>query len=475
MTKIFRALPGSSAAALRLLLVVAVVVVVEPPSSARPAALPQLEDLNVLLIVIDTLGAEHLEPWNERIEHAPNIHRLAKTGVVFRRAYAPAPWTQPSVASLFTSQMPSRHGLIRIGTKLHEEQKTLAEELQERGFQTGAVVSHRLLDPRYGFDQGFESFDTGPVPASGHSAITSDKVTSAALKWITDRNRDAPFFMFVHYFDPHYIYRHHPEFDRTSDYDGPIRSGAKISRLRASRDELTEEDIRFLIGLYHEEIAYTDREIGRLLDHVEAHITSRPTLVVLTSDHGEEFMRHGWIGHTRTLYEELIRVPLVVSLPGILSPRRIDAPVSLVDVPATLFSMLSNPPDSRHQDGLALLPYLTGKGRKPERTEVFAEVSYETPGQADKTAFKTSLIGRDFKLIHDLPTDTFELYSVRSDPLELSPLADSQPVLPGLRERLLQWEETRAAGQSDTEDVPLDQEEIERLRSLGYVGGASGP
>ncbi|MEM7200825.1 MAG: sulfatase [Planctomycetota bacterium] len=434
---------------------------------------PKLDDLNVLVVVIDTFGAEHAGAFmNPEHAHTPHLDALAARSVVFRRAYAPAPWTQPSVASLFTGNMPSRHGALQMTDTLRESQVTLAEALKSRGFATGAVISNFILRPRFGYARGFDSFQTRPAAAS-RSGITSGRVTNRAIDWI-DRHADARFLMYAHYFDPHFAYVHHAEYDRTSDYGGPLEPSMPIGKLRAQRDELTRADLDYLIGLHHEEIAFTDAQVGRLLAHLRDRDLEENTLVIVTSDHGEEFMRHGWLGHTRTLYEELLHVPMIISLPGTFAPRTVDDPVSLIDILPTLLA-LSPTQDDAGLDGYSLLPYLDGTGAPAAGRAMLGEVSAVPVGKDrfahERVAFKTSLLAGSLKVIHDLTNDSWELYDLAQDPEELKDLAESgHPALDGLRENLLAWEEVRAPeGEDGGTPSALTAEELERLRQLGYA------
>ena len=344
-------------------------------------------------------------------------------------------------------------------------------QLSARGFDTAAIVSNDLLLPHFGFGRGFDVFRV--ASNDDPTALTSAQVTQRALRWLTSRRSEDPFFLFVHYFDPHYAYRHHPAYDRTSGYSGTLRPDMDIWELRAHRDALTADDVDYLVGLHREEIAHTDAAVGRLLDAVDAKAAERSTLVIVTADHGEEFLRHGWLGHTRTLYEELLRVPLVIRLPGTPGGRAVDAPVSLVDFVPTLLA-LSRDPSAPVGSGRSLLPFLRGDAALPEAEHpVFAEVSFiyepelEPPEAEEKTAHKTAVIQGSGKLIHDLPTGTFEYYDVKSDPDELAPLDPDAPGAQRLRGRLSTWERTRTTDAPAAPVVPIDAAERQRLRALG--------
>ena len=414
------------------------------PGCGTPAEAPP----NVLLVVVDTLGASHLGSYGAEVDggdepYTPHTDRLAESGVRFERAYSAAPWTQPSVASLFTSQMPSRHGLTSLRGTLDDEADTLAERFEAAGYSTHAIVSHFLLGEEYGFRQGFGALDATSV--TGHAGSSSRAVTDRALEWL-DAHPGGPFFLFVHYFDPHFLYQDRRGFDYTGGYAGPLDAEMSIRELREKRDEMSAEDVAYLVALYREEIAVTDREIGRLLERVEAG--GSETVVVLTSDHGEEFMEHGWIGHTRALWDEHIHVPLLVSFPGVVAPRVVVTPVSLLDLAPTLAELAGIEPGADWR-GLSLAPLLLGREQTLPARSLFAEVDYAPPGKsakaAEKSADQTALISGGFKLIHDRKHGRFSLYDWRRDPDEQHDLWGADPERDErLRQEILEWERSRA-------------------------------
>ena len=440
------------------------------PDPSHDLAAPA--DLNVVVILLDTVGAEHVGAFGADTDHTPRIDRLADEGVRFPRAYSPAPWTPPAVASLFTAKMPFGHGLMSVHDTLASEQTTLAERLSERGFVTAGFITHFAIRNDLGFGQGFDTYDDSAV--GGHAAITSDRVTDAALDWLSDHAADR-FFLFVHYFDAHYRYHHHPQFDLTSSYAGSLEPATDIWKLRERRFELTRADLDYLVGLHREEIAFADHHIGRLVDRIAALGLDERTLVVLAADHGEEFMRHGWIGHTRTLYEELLHIPFLIRLPGTIEPATVDAPVSLIDVMPTVLELVGASAEETVQ-GRSLVPLLLGEAAPGERT-TYGEVTFSVSEGAknrfwEKTAYKTAVRSGRHKLIHDLLTEQWELYDLEADPEELVDLAGGgHPAEERLSRALRDWELARDEALSDRGETPreISPEERERLRSLGYL------
>ncbi|MBD3220970.1 sulfatase-like hydrolase/transferase [bacterium] len=430
-------------------------------------------DHSVLLIVIDTVGARYLGAHTPGLGNSPTIDRLAREGVHFTRCSSVAPWTQPVVASLITSRMPSEHGVRHIFDTLDREHTTLAEHLKRRGLRTGGVISHFVIGDELGYGQGFDTYDDEPV--GDHRSITSAEVTDHAIAAL-ERFGDAPYFLFVHYFDPHWYFNHHPQFDETSGYDGDLLPGMDIADLRAMRDELDAEDVAYLEGLYREEIAFTDHHVGRLLARLEELGRRDDTVVVLTADHGEEFMQHGWIGHTATLYEELIHVPLIVHAPGRYEARRIDERVSILDIMPTVLDLQGLAPDPGWR-GVSLAPALRGEAIPPDRT-LLAEVSYISPqgwpsGDGEvKRYYKTAAIEGDHKLVHDLVDGSWEFYHLATDPLEQDDLWNpDDPVQRALLEKLHAWQVDHTAGWTDElrEELTIGEDAARRLRALGYV------
>jgi arylsulfatase A-like enzyme len=428
------------------------------------------EPPNVLLVVLDTVAAEHVGWEIPELGHTPNLDRLAREGVVFQRAFSSAPWTQPSVASLFTSRMPSSHGVLRLRQVLPPRQITLAERMEAEGYDTAGFVTHDLLRRGFGYAQGFRHWDERNI--GGHEGITSREVTDAAISWLGTRESNAPFFLFVHYFDPHFVYQHHAAHDLTAGYAGPLRPGMDIWKLRNMRDRLTPADIAYLVGLYREEIAFTDQHLGRLLDSLRSLGLEQRTLVVLVADHGEEFMQRGWIGHTRTLHDELLRVPLVLRWPGALAPRTESTPVSILDVAPTLLELAGVEADPE-AEGISLAPYLGADAPPIPPHDVHAEVSFVAPAidtRSEQTVFQTALIRGDLKIVHDLVTGHFRLYDRASDPGERADRFDAHPQAEELRDALRTWEAARG-GDGGPAPVQLEptEAELERLRALGYV------
>jgi choline-sulfatase len=437
------------------------------------AAVSSLEVKNVVLIVVDTLRADRVGVYGSRRDTTPALDRLAAEGIRFERAYATAPWTVPSIASIFTGLYPSGHGARGTDHALPAEIDTLAEILAADGFRTAGIISHLIISSARRFAQGFEKYDLQEARL-GDEYVSTAGVTARAVERLEEfAAADRPFFLFVHYFDPHYRYVNHPEVDFAPDRVGRVRGAHPIWELRKMDPPLTPAEVDFLEALYDEEVRHTDAGIGRLLAKLEELDMSGNTAVVATADHGEEFLERGWLGHTRTLYEELIRVPLIMRIPG-RAPAVVREPVSLVSIAPTLLELLGIGQSKLRFDGESLLSRLGGDA-PPAGRPVLAEVDYEEALNAAKSAFKKAIVDGRWKLIRDDRSGTVELYDLDADPGERNDLSAARPEISRRLVALLDQHRDRAvAAEESAERRTLSPAEIEQLRVLGYVSPEEG-
>lgn len=431
---------------------------------------------NILLIVIDTLGAKHVGCYNPALRHTPRIDALAAQGVRFERFYATSSWTKPTIASIFTSRMPALHGVIGPKKRLGKELNTAAELLEQAGYSTMGVVSHFFLGGNSGFEQGFHEYDQVNDRKRIHHTITSNLVSDRAIDWLTKAAQSGsakPFFMFLHYFDPHFRYQHHPDYDLTTGYQGSLKPNMSMKALLARLPRFTSEDWGYLVGLYHEEIAFTDAQIGRVFDHIETLGLKNNTLVLLTADHGEEFGEHRSLGHTRTLYDELIHVPLIISWPGQIMPGISRVLALQLDLLPTMLSLAALAHTEEAWQGISLKPYLLSRSKKEKDRDVYAEVSYASLKNKIDPNMISVRSGR-YKAIYDRNTRHWQLFDIEADPGEIVNLARKQPsVLKALQGKLSELERlhavVREAPQSVDSEIDMSPEEVKRLKSLGYM------
>jgi arylsulfatase A-like enzyme len=454
---------------LPLLLALSLSCALEPRPAPKPEPVPEPVDPNIILIVVDTLRPDHMSTYGYERETTPHISALAEDGVLFRNASSTAPWTLPSVASVLTGQYPSTLGIRGELARLDERFESLPEVLHRRGYRTLGAVSHTLLSSRLGFGRGF---DTYAEPRSfSQAGSSSGRTTDMAMQLIQQAPADRPFFLFLHYFDPHYEYELHPDHQYIEGYQGRVMNGHPILELWPILKELDPEDLRYLMSLYDSEIAHTDEHIGRLLTKLRELDLYEDALIVFTADHGEEFMERGWVGHSISLHREQLWVPLVIKPPGGQS-REVERRVSLVDVVPTLYQALG----IELPAGLAGQPLpLDGQSTSvtpPIYSETFNRQEMR-PNAPARLALRSVVLG-DLKLIANEVTDRVELFDLSIDPEERFNLAGDRPEeTTRLRALLLQWvehmERKRGAGAAPPAHDLLTPEQRQQLEALGYL------
>jgi len=274
---------------------------------------------NIILIAIDTLRADHLGCYGYPRTTSPNIDQLAHDSIIFENAFAQSPWTLPSFSSMFTSLYPSQHKAGLINKKLEDDYLTLAEILSQNGYYTIGFTGGAYLSKEFGLSQGFDIFYEYNSPQSNDI----ENVIQHAIKWLKEKRKDK-FFLFVHSYQPHSPYWPPTDFDIFfKSYTGRITGdiwkdiGIVPEKLESRFKTLSKIDRDRLISLYDGDILYTDYWIGRLLTTLQDLGLYNNSLIIFTSDHGEEFNEHGAWEHGHSLYNELIHVPLILKLPGL--------------------------------------------------------------------------------------------------------------------------------------------------------------
>lgn len=427
---------------------------------------------NILLITIDTLRADHLSFYGYRKIETRNLDRLAARGVWFDKALSASPWTAPSVASIMTSLYPAVHG-VQKGVALDSGFTTLAEILGMEGFRTHAMVTNPYLSKDMNLNQGFGGYEfLGSNPISKYllNLDSAKVVTERAIQWLR-RFHKKRFFLWLHYNDPHIPYGF-PNGTILPDYGKGYRGniGNHFYAVRALRDgslELSEEDKRHIQALYDADVLYADRHLGLLINEMERLGIMEKTIVVLTSDHGEEFWEHNGFEHGHSLYREVIRVPLIWVAPGMNGgPKTISQQVRLIDLKPTILDILGIQ-GAKATQGKSLIPLMM-TGRDAFQRTAFSEALLY--GREKKAIRKGS-----YTLIYEPETDKVELYDTFKDPLEKKNIARrNKAVVDGLLSDLERWSR---AGDLLSASIPrndpvqeIDLEEHERkLRELGYV------
>ena len=451
---------------------------------------------NVLLVSIDSLRADHVSAYGYPRPTSPNIDALAATGALFENAFSTTSWTLPSHVALFTSMNDLVHGVVFHDRALDPLRKTLPEVFQENGYATAGFFSGPYLIPAFGFGRGFDTYvpcmdylDPAEVghaafaPAAhraSHGDVTSPRIYEEVASWL-ERSATEPFFLFVHMWDVHYDYIPPPEYaTRFTDptYDSPV-DFTGVHTNPAINARMDRRDLDHLIGLYDGEIAYTDHHLGKIVQRLDELHLRENTLIVVTSDHGDAFFEHGLKGHQNDLYDEVLRIPLVVSWPGTVeSGVRYGEQVSIVDVMPTILGLvgLPAPPEALGRD---LAPLLRGERPADRRgSTIFAELtvfgkSYDLHLRAVRTPRYKAIVdappgraGRPRAVVYDLAADPRERRPMAPDQSDLARAAAEQ------LDNAIQWSEeyARQLPTGDGAESPPDLDPIrQQLRALGYV------
>jgi arylsulfatase A-like enzyme/uncharacterized membrane protein YbhN (UPF0104 family) len=452
-------------------------------ATGTPSPSAQSERSSVLFIVVDTLRADRIADYGYDEARTPHLTAFSKDSIRFAQAFAQASWTRPSFASILTSRYASSHHVMAKTDALADELVTLPEALRDSGYRTGGIVTNYNVAPYYNFHQGFDDYtylepdyflgadDTSSKlllmqfakrvkekvrPAEPGSAYQDAATVNAKVRdWLDRRTGDggavvaSPFFLFVAYMDPHDPYYEHP-------YEGG--GYARAGHVHPDPSEAPK-----LSALYDGEITYWDEHFGQLVADLERRGLYEDLTIVVTSDHGEEFMDHGGFWHGETLYDEQVHVPLYLKLPG---NRRggtaVHHWVELIDVMPTLLA----------EAGIEVPDGAQGGNLFEGTDEVYAE---EEHNGNDLEALRTRYDMKELKLItanpgnpRGLPPE--ELFRVDLDPEEKNDLSDDRPELLELAEKRLEfWGERAAEGRVKGDSREIDAAQQDKLRALGYA------
>lgn len=489
---------------------------------------------NIILIVVDTARADHLSCYGYARPTTPNIDRIAAEGVLYENAIAPAPWTLPSHASLFTGLYASRHGVHGRHHVLSDRHPTLQGWLAQQGYQTLGISNNSWISASFGFHRGFHTFiqlwqyfQTSTDMAGFKRALEGSNGQRSAgnvwqifrqgnpllnvvngvygrffrrrysgarrtktelIKWLSTRRlAKQPFYVFINYLEPHLEYKPPRSFDMLHAEDkATARDMLKRDQIRLAWEYIagvggvTSEEFHTLRALYDGELSYVDHRIGELCDYLETCGLLDDTLLIITSDHGENIGEHDLMDHQYCLYDTLLRIPLIIRYPRRFPPGIVvDTHVNLVDLFPTIMDVLGaeNNPVRAELQGGSLVP-------DSLRPRPFAVAEYLTPQPSIEALTRKYPAGRahvlkydrtlrairseDFKLI--VASDgQDELYDLGDDPDELTNVIDRRPgdaVL--LRAMLDEWLASFKPSTPDEGLVP-DPAILRRLEDLGYL------
>jgi arylsulfatase A-like enzyme/Flp pilus assembly protein TadD len=394
---------------------------------------------NVVLISVDTCRADYLGCYGGQRRTTPNIDQIAGQGVIFKNVVTAVPMTLPAHCSMLTGTIPPYHGVHdNLDYRLAESEVTLAEILKENGFVTGGIISASVLGSQFGIGQGFDTFNDRFEKAGIADLMVERKggqTTRLALDWL-GRHKDEKFFLFLHYFDPHF------------DYVPPEPFASK-----------------FADNLYAGEIAYADYCIAPVIQKLKELGLFDSALIIITGDHGEMLGEHGELTHGYFIYESAIKVPLIFKLPGQNKAKKVEELAGLIDIVPTVCGLLDIVPPPQVQ-GIDLQPYLFGKSVLSSERHVYTESLIPTKYNAN------TLLGVVTDKLKYIQTTRPELYDLARDRQESENLINRAPQQARvLQDRLRKILEESVPTSGPSSKTLLDERTRNRLESLGYVSG----
>jgi arylsulfatase A-like enzyme len=445
---------------------------------------------NILVIVIDSLRADHVDFSGTQRDLTPFLDSLAEHGNVFWNAYAQSSWASPSMASLWTSRYPSQHGVNAFNSVLSDKEPTLATILKRHGYVTGGFSANFLLSKNAGFAQGFDHYQVfadPPKPRNMFFKAPAGSVNRKALAWLdTVRSkRAAPVFLYLHYTEPHFPYappkrffdqilahRSDPLADRRVIYD--------MFYIHPDRWWQTDDDtVAVLRDMYDGEVIHIDAILRLLFSELKSRSFLDHSIVVITSDHGEGFLEHGKTSHGNTLYNELIHVPLLLLISG--QPTRIDIrqPVSLVDLGPTLLDLIGISAPPSFEGGslaaamgrarpLGLFEKLMGR-RQKDVPPVYSEL-LQVPEQkpvVSSAPLRSVVVGVHKLIVHQ--DGTMEAYDLATDPGETNASALTTTDRGALQETITRMSQQAGRSAAPAPTTALDENTRARLRELRYI------
>lgn len=444
-----------------------------------------MENRNVLLITIDSLRYDYFGSEHDGV-FSPRIAELASEGVWFNQAIANGPNTRTSFPSILTSTYPIHYGGYSF---LSDERPFVAQEFNNAGYETVGYHSNPHLGRDQNYDTGFETFNDEAEASESISTLKdrverrlnpdsriysllrrlwhrfsmstgstayakADTISDNGIEWLETYDEEDPFFMWLHYMDVHYPFM--PPEEHLRELGVEPLSDRRVAELNGKMQEqpgeLTERDREDLLNLYQGEIRYVDSQIARVLDELESRGLSDDTIVVVTADHGEAFGEHDRYGHEPCLYDELLRVPLVINVPG-RDRERIDHQVSLLDLGPTLLSLSD-----------------IGVPTEMDGESVFNDTGERTAISVASSGEIVSTRTHKWKCIWRVSKGEIELYDLESDPAETTNVKEDHPsVVDEFRERLKSHREAARQTDTDLPEVDKSVETKQRLRDLGYL------
>lgn len=397
------------------------------------------DDCNVIIVAYDAVQAAHVSGLGYDRPTTPTLDKLASGGYSFANTFDAAPWTVPSYMSVFTGLYPTEHKVVNKFVTFTKDQKvianleklspnveTLAQEFKANGYITGGFTGDAGVHSQFGYGKGFDIYKNNET--FGSIATSSDE----AVQWLKD-NKGKKFFMFLHGYDAHGQFKvaeNYKGMFADPNYKGKYKgTPAEQSKLRedglAGNIKMDQTDIDFWRSWYDSKIRDEDDRFAAFLSQLDQLDLTKKTIIIAISDHGTEFMEHSRFDHGHTLYDELVHVPMIFSIPGFKGGAKINGQVSLMDIAPTLVNILGLKLDKQFESqirGVSLLPLI--KGEKTDGHDVFIETDYRE--YTHKRGIRTV---DGWKLIITMETGAKELYNLKEDPHEIKNVAEANPKL----------------------------------------------
>ncbi|RMF92635.1 MAG: hypothetical protein D6734_11850, partial [Candidatus Schekmanbacteria bacterium] len=453
---------------------------------------------NIILISVDTLRADHLMCYGYRYETSPFIDRFAMLGALFENAVTVVPSTMPSHISMLTSKIPRKHGIAHTGTIVKRGLLTLQKVVKGYGYKTAGFISSYVLSSDFNFNEGFDIFndqlDKKTNLAQNKIIRDADKTTDAVINFLKKQGKNKPFFLFIHYFDPHWPYDPPQQYLHLYDtkysgkLDGNFKTLQKMRLAMAKGKGVSENDRIHLQALYDGEIRFINDQFRRLIAELELSGLIQNTIIVFTADHGENFFEHdGYIDHSSRVYESNIHIPLIIFYRGIIPPNtKISKLIRNIDIAPTLLD-LAGIEIPKEFEGKSFAGLLRGKeeNKNKEIGEVvlFSEATRNAlyPEGADEyltkvkrkwtnDPFAKCIRTQRWKYIETPYLNRKELYDLSKDPQEVNNLANTldektNKIIENLKVMLDKYTEINTS----TGRMTKSKKSIENLKSLGYL------
>ncbi len=481
--------------AIIMLITSIILIIFQTPIAFGSKAKRSNSEPNVILITLDTTRADHLTAYGYSRDTSPFLAKLASEGALFENAFTVSSWTLPSHSSIFTGKLPSVHGATYQHLWLDSSEECLAEILKHKGYQTAAFVSGPFLLAVFNVTQGFEYYDDQLDPLSGIQRLmlvkvirrfykkplwwvdgqrNAAEVNHQVLKWLEHDSDPKPFFLFINYFDPHDPYLPPPEYKKKF-LNSPSRMNGRIEGIYSDRDTgeridsdgkaLGNEDYDALKALYDGEIRFMDDQLSKLFEYLQKNDLLSNTVVIITADHGESIGEHKLLDHGHALYEEQIKVPLIMIGPGIPKGKKISGLIRNIDILPSLMEYLKFPNLTGLQ-GKSFLASLTG-AQHDDR--IYVGEIFQDPNT------RIRRFQRDLKARRDTGTKLLwssnnhhEFYDLLSDPAENANLyKDRQSEFILLSGQLFDY--LKPLPKKERRHRPqIDEESRESLKATGY-------